>query len=69
MATDNTTTKTSPSGPVPDKQKREKVEAETFKKMLDILDDLLSHDHYFTDNYGSACQCQCACNCQCRGIL
>lgn len=66
---ENTSTTTSPSGPVEDKNKRDKVEAETFRKMLDILDDLLNHDHFFTDNYGSACQCQCACACQCRGIL
>lgn len=69
MTTDTTDPKTSSAGPVPVKQKRETVEAETFKKMLDILDELLSHDHTYTDDYGSACQCQCACACQCRGIL
>ena len=70
MASNDTTQdKTSTSGTVQVKEKREKVEAETFKKMLDVLDELLNHDHLYTDDYGSACQCQCQCQCQCRGIL
>lgn len=69
MTTDNTDAKISTTGPVPVKTKRDKVEAETFQKMLDVLDELLGHDHTYTDDYGSACQCQCACACQCRGIL
>jgi hypothetical protein len=69
MAIDTTQNKTSTSGPVDPKDKREKVEAETFKKMLDALDELLNHDHIYADDYGSACACQCQCACQCRGIL
>jgi len=48
---------------------REKVESETFKKMLDMLSSLLDHNHYFRDHYGTACQCQCQCQCQCRGVV
>lgn len=70
MASNDTTqNKTSSTGSVQTKTEREKVEAETFKKMLDVLDELLNHDHLYTDDYGSACQCQCQCACQCRGIL
>lgn len=70
MASNDTVqNKTSSTGSIQTKTEREKVEAETFKKMLDVLDELLNHDHLYTDDYGSACQCQCACACQCRGIL
>ena len=49
--------------------KRKKVDSATFTKMLSIPDDLLDHDHYFSDTYGTACNCQCECNCQCRGVM
>ena len=69
MATDDTTTKTS-GNPNPDAvNEREKLEADTFRKMLDVLDSLLSHNHTFTDDYGSACQCTCNCQCNGRGAF
>jgi len=67
--TDTTDPKVASGSSVGIKNKRDSVEAATFKRMLDILDELLSHDHSYTDDYGSACQCQCQCACQCRGIL
>lgn len=69
MTTDTTDPAVSTDGPIEEQAKRDKIKAETYKKMLDVLDELLNHDHTYIDNYGSACQCQCQCVCQCRGIL
>lgn len=46
----------------------DEIDADTFQKMLDILDDLVDHAHIFYDDYSTACNCNCNCNCT-RGIL
>lgn len=40
----------------------------TFKGMLDVLNELVSHTHIFYDDYSTACNCNCNCDCT-RGIL
>lgn len=45
------------------------IDDETYKKMLDILQDLTDHTHIFYDDYSTACNCACACACCIRGMI
>lgn len=44
------------------------ITADTFNKMMDILDDLATHSHIFYDDYATVCECQCQCACS-RGTI
>jgi len=46
--------------------KVDKISADTFRQMVDILKDLRAHTHQYYDDYTTACECQCQCN---RGTL
>lgn len=45
-----------------------KIEAQTFRDMLTVLENLATHTHTFYDDYTTVCQCQCQCACT-RGTL
>jgi hypothetical protein len=44
------------------------VTADTFRQMLDVLEQLASHNHIFYDDYNTVCECQCQCACS-RGTV
>lgn len=46
----------------------QEVDEQTFKDMLAVLNELVSHTHIFYDDYSTACNCNCNCACT-RGIL
>jgi hypothetical protein len=41
----------------------DQISADTFRQMLDVLENLQSHNHIFYDDYTTVCECQCACAC------
>ena len=49
-------------------QPGEAIDDATYKQMLNVLSELVSHTHIFYDDYGTACNCNCNCNCT-RGII
>jgi hypothetical protein len=53
---------------VPAKATGDAVTADTFRQMLDVLEQLASHNHIFYDDYNTVCECQCQCACS-RGTL
>jgi hypothetical protein len=53
---------------VPAKASGDKITADTYRQMLDILESLASHNHIFYDDYTTVCECQCQCDCS-RGTL
>ena len=36
------------------------IDADSYRQMVSILDQLRSHTHTFTDNYTTNCQCNCS---------
>jgi hypothetical protein len=44
------------------------ISADTFRQMIDVLENLASHSHIFYDDYTTVCDCQCQCDCS-RGTL
>lgn len=46
----------------------QEIDDQTFKDMLNVLNELVSHTHIFYDDYSTACNCNCNCACT-RGIL
>lgn len=44
------------------------ITADTFQKMLAVLNELVSHTHIFYDDYNTACNCNCNCDCT-RGTV
>jgi hypothetical protein len=46
----------------------DQISADTFRQMLDVLENLQSHNHIFYDDYTTVCECQCQCACG-RGTL
>ncbi len=59
MGNDTTTTKTTSTGAVSAKVAGNTITADSFRQMIDILDNLRDHTHDFTDDYTSNCQCNC----------
>ena len=53
---------------VPSVGPEQQITDQTFKQMLDVLNELVSHTHIFYDDYSTACNCNCNCACT-RGIL
>jgi hypothetical protein len=47
--------------------KGDEISADTFLKMVRILEDLAGHQHIFYDDYNTVCECQCQCQCG-RGV-
>lgn len=69
MPNENTSNNPSPSGSSPsDKAAGDTISADTFRQMLDVLENLASHNHIFYDDYNTVCECQCQCACS-RGTL
>lgn len=69
MANENTSNNSSPSGSSPsNKAAGDTISADTFRQMLDVLENLASHNHIFYDDYNTVCECQCQCACS-RGTL
>ena len=67
MGVENTSTADVGSN-VPPKASGDTVTADTFRQMLDVLEQLASHNHIFYDDYNTVCECQCQCACS-RGTL
>jgi hypothetical protein len=67
MGVENTST-TSVNSDVPAKNSGDNITADTYRQMLDVLEQLASHNHIFYDDYTTVCECQCACACG-RGTL
>lgn len=67
MGVENTTAVGTQSG-ASDKSAGDAITADTFQQMLNVLNDLVSHNHTFYDDYTTVCECQCACDCG-RGTL
>ena len=44
------------------------ITSDTFQQMLNVLEDLVAHNHTFYDDYTTVCECQCQCDCG-RGTL
>jgi hypothetical protein len=53
---------------VPAKATNDTITADTYRQMLDVLEQLASHNHIFYDDYNTVCECQCQCACS-RGTL
>jgi endonuclease/exonuclease/phosphatase (EEP) superfamily protein YafD len=72
MAQENTTAWNSSAGAlettVPAKATNDTVTADTYRQMLDVLEQLASHNHIFYDDYNTVCECQCQCACS-RGTV
>ena len=70
MATnnENTSTKTVDAPAVAEKSTGDTISADTFRDMLDVLEDLADHNHIFYDDYTTVCECQCQCACS-RGTI
>lgn len=68
MANENTSSTSTPAGAPADAAKDQKITADTYRAMLDVLEDLITHDHIFYDDYTTVCQCQCQCACN-RGTV
>lgn len=63
MGTENlSTANTSTSAPA-SKNAGDTISADTFRQMIDVLDNLASHSHIFYDDYATVCECQCQCDC------
>lgn len=56
------------SGTPADVVEQTKIEAQTFRDMLTVLENLATHTHTFYDDYTTVCQCQCQCACN-RGTV
>jgi len=67
MAIENTTNISTREG-APVKSAGETIGANTFTQMLNVLEDLVAHNHTFYDDYTTVCECQCDCDCG-RGTL
>lgn len=67
MGQENTST-TGVNSDVPAKSGGDNITADTYRQMLDILEELASHNHIFYDDYTTVCECQCQCACS-RGTL
>lgn len=68
MAIENTSTNTTPTAGPADKSQGDKITADTYRTMLTVLEELISHDHIFYDDYTTVCECQCQCACN-RGTV
>jgi hypothetical protein len=67
MADDLSTSTTSSVGPS-DTNEGATIDAAKYKEMVSVLNDLISHNHSFYDDYTTVCDCQCQCDCG-RGAL
>ena len=67
MGVENTSS-VSTATPASDKAAGNSISADTFQQMLNVLSDLVSHNHTFYDDYTTVCECQCQCDCS-RGTL
>jgi len=67
MAIENTSIISVRSG-APVKSAGDTIGANTFVQMLNVLEDLVAHNHTFYDDYTTVCECQCDCDCG-RGTL
>jgi hypothetical protein len=70
MPTETTedTSLTATTGTPADVVAQTKIEAQTFRDMLTVLENLATHTHTFYDDYTTVCQCQCQCACS-RGTV
>ena len=68
MGTENTSTNTVAADAVDSKSAGDTISADTFRAMIDVLEDLAGHNHIFYDDYTTVCECQCQCACS-RGTL
>lgn len=64
----NSTELTTQAQAVPEKTAGETITADTYNSMLDVLENLATHNHIFYDDYTTVCECQCQCACS-RGTL
>lgn len=62
--TDNTTPKPVATPATATKNAGDPITADTYANMVQLINDLLNHNHQFTDDYYSNCECQCG-----RGTL
>ena len=60
MANDTTSTKTVAKALPGAKTAGDVIDAQSFRDIITILDQLRSHTHTYTDNYSTNCQCNCA---------
>jgi hypothetical protein len=65
---ENTSTHNTNEEEVATKSAGDTISADTFRAMIDVLEDLAGHNHIFYDDYTTVCQCQCQCACS-RGTL
>jgi hypothetical protein len=68
MGTENLSTVTTSTTVPADKAVNDTITADTFRQMLDVLEQLASHNHIFYDDYTTVCECQCQCACS-RGTF
>ena len=68
MANENTSTHNTGEEEVAAKSAGDTISADTFRAMIDVLEDLAGHNHIFYDDYTTVCECQCQCACS-RGTL
>lgn len=65
---ENTSTHNVDAGEVGAKTAGDDITADTFRAMIDVLEDLAGHNHIFYDDYTTVCECQCQCACS-RGTI
>ena len=68
MANENTSTHNTGEEEVSTKTAGDDITADTFRAMIDVLEDLAGHNHIFYDDYTTVCECQCQCACS-RGTI
>jgi hypothetical protein len=68
MAVENTSTRTTTQAAIANVTAGDNVSAQTFQRMLNVLNELVNHTHVTFDDYSTACNCNCNCNCT-RGII
>lgn len=68
MGSENTSTSTTAATGPSDTSTGSTISAAKYKEMVDVLEDLISHNHSFYDDYTTVCDCQCQCDCG-RGSL
>jgi|TARA_R110000796_G_scaffold108474_2_gene219501 hypothetical protein len=57
---ENTGTKTTSQTAPGNKSSGNTIDADSYRQMVTILDQLRQHTHTFTDDYTTNCQCNCS---------
>jgi len=68
MGSENVSTHTTSNTGPSDTSSGNTIDANKYEQMVAVLNNLISHNHSFYDDYTTVCDCQCQCDCG-RGAL